>query len=133
MKWPWLGCSRGRPPRIVLKPRRPKAVRAFARFLTADVADGADEETAAGLSELPVLLFQALGFVMLSRIAPRVGNHGWTRIHTDELGGRVAEGVSDDPRGAPSATSHAFCDESRSGDSRRNVSRVAAAARRGSC
>ena len=87
MKWPWLGCSRGRPPRIVLKPRRPKAVRAFARFLTADVADIADEETAAGLSELPVLLFQALGFVMLSRIAPRGGNHGWTRIHTDELGG----------------------------------------------
>ena len=56
--------------------------RAFARFLTADVAD---EETAAGLSELPVLLFQAMGFVMRSGIAARGFNHGWTRIHTDPV------------------------------------------------
>ena len=28
-------------------------------------------------------LFQAMGFVTGSRIAPRVGNHGWTRMDTD--------------------------------------------------
>ena len=75
-------CSRGRPPRIVLKPGRPEAIRAFARFLTADVGD---EETAAGLSELPVLLYQAMGFVMRSGIAARGFNHGLTRIHTDPV------------------------------------------------
>jgi hypothetical protein len=40
----------------------------------------------------------------------------------------LAEGVSDAPRVAPSATSHAFLDESRSGVSGRSASGVAAAA-----
>ncbi len=30
-------------------------------------------------------LFQAMGFVTGSRIAPLGGNHGWTRIHTDPV------------------------------------------------
>ena len=84
-EWERLGCSRGRPPRIVLKPRRPKALPNGSAALTADVADVADEEAATVLSELPGLLFQAIGFVMRSRIAPRGGNHGWTRIHTDKV------------------------------------------------
>jgi len=54
--------------------------------LTADFADDADEEATVSLSELPDLLFQAMGFVNRARIAPRGVNHGWTRIYTGELG-----------------------------------------------
>ena len=96
-------CSRGRPPsprlrrasppRILLKPGRPKAVPNRSAALTADFADVADEEATTGLTELPDLLFQATRFVMRSRIAPCGFNHGWTRIHTDELGtGRLEPG-----------------------------------------
>jgi len=53
--------------------------------LTADFADVAEEEWAVSLSELPDLLFQAMGFVMRSRIAPRGVDHGWTRIYTDTV------------------------------------------------
>ena len=84
-EWEWLGCSRGRVPRIVLKPRRPKAFPNGSAALTADFADLADEEATAVPSELPALLFQAMGFVTRFRIAPRGGNHGWTRIHTDPV------------------------------------------------
>ena len=108
-EWRRLGCSRGRPPRIVLKPGRLKADSialpthgetwdssfepaaqsgiSSARFLT---ADGADGETVVGLSDLPALLFQAMGFLMCSGVAPRGGNHGWTRIDTDKWGSFVA-------------------------------------------
>ena len=81
-EWEWLGCSRGRSPRIVLKPGRPIAFPNGSAALTADFADVADEQVAEGLADL---LFQAMGYVMRSRIAPQGGNHGWTRIHPDPV------------------------------------------------
>lgn len=47
--------------------------------------------------------------------------------------GKSAEGASDDPREAPSATSHAFLNETRSDLSEGKASHAAAAVRRGSC
>ena len=114
-----------------------------------------------GLSDLPALLFQPMGFVMCSVVAPRGGDHRWTNRHgktrfvcsrgpasPDDAGKRTAvsssdrsslgpadeedfvkkNGVPDDPREAPSATSHAFHDERRAGFFGRKASRVAAAA-----
>jgi len=40
-KW---GCSRGRPPRIMGRARRPKAFSKGSALLTADFSDGADED-----------------------------------------------------------------------------------------
>ena len=76
----WARRSRNRSNGHLRKPRFPRL-----GFLTADFADLADEEAAVSLSDLPGLLFQAIGFVMDSGIAPRGGNHGWTRIHTDPV------------------------------------------------
>jgi len=74
-----------RRPRTMPATVRPKAFPNRSAALTADFADVADEEAAVSLSELPDLLFQAMGYVMRSRIAPRGGNHRWTRIHTDPV------------------------------------------------
>ena len=57
-EWERLGCSRGRSPRIVLKPGRPIAFPNGSAALTADVADGADEIGAISLPELSGLLVQ---------------------------------------------------------------------------
>jgi len=46
--------------------QRPKAFPNRSAALTADVADDAGKETAAGLPELPVLLFQAMRFLTRS-------------------------------------------------------------------
>jgi hypothetical protein len=46
--------------------QRPKAFPNPSAFLTADFADDADEEMAVSLSELPVLLFQAMRFLTRS-------------------------------------------------------------------
>ena len=38
----------------------------------------------ANLTDLPDLLFKTRSVVTSSRLAPRVSNHGWTRMDTDE-------------------------------------------------
>ena len=78
-------CSQGRLPRTITRVFPPKAFPDRSAFLTADVADGADEEMAVSLSELPVLLFQATWFVTRPNMACMVATtdgHGFTRIQS---------------------------------------------------
>ena len=74
-----------RRPRTMPATVRPKAFPNRSAALTADFADVADEQVAEGLADLPDLLFHARVILTRSRIAPRGGNHRWTRIHTDPV------------------------------------------------